>query len=431
VALALTLGLTALAGFACGVLPAVFLTSQRSGTLQNATFQRGSGRGSALARSALVVVEVTLACVLLVGAGLLFRSFAALLQVNLGFQPQHAVAWRVDLPRPFNSRLEANGYLDGIVQRVAALPGVEAVGLSDTLPLGRNRTWGAGAVGVNYPPGQYPVAYPRVVDQRYLQTMRIPLAAGRYFDDRDTKDSEKTIVINESLARRAWPDRDALGQKLTVNGGCTVIGIVADVRHGSLEEAGGNEMYLNFRQIGDWSAMELVVRSSRPVEALIPDVRAALSAYDPGLPTGEFYPLEHLVERAVAPRRLVMQLLGFFSALALILAALGLYGVISYSVTQRTQEIGVRMAIGARRSDILTMVLHSGLKLVALGVALGLAGSLALTRVLHSQLFGISAHDPLTFLGNAALLLLVATAACLVPAFRATRVDPMVALRTE
>lgn len=431
VALATTLGLTMLAGLACGVLPAAFLTSQRSGTLQNATFQRGSGRASALARSTLVVAEVTLACVLLVGAGLLFRSFAALLQVNLGFQPQHAVAWRVDLPRPFANWAEANRYLEGLVERVAALPGVDAVGLSDTLPLGRNRTWGAGAVGVTYPPGRYPVAFPRIVDQHYLPTMRIPLVAGRYFDERDTKESEKTIVINESLARRAWPDRDALGQKLAVNGGSTVIGIVADVRHGSLEEAGGNEMYLNIRQTEDWSAMELVVRSARPVEALVADVRAALAAYDPGLPTGEFFPLERLIERAVAPRRLVMQLLGLFSALALILAALGLYGVISYSVTQRTQEIGVRMAIGARRSDILAMVLRGGLRLVALGVVLGLAGSLALTRVLQSQLFGISAHDPLTFLGNAALLLLVATAACVVPAFRATRVDPMVALRAE
>ncbi|HUG12045.1 MAG TPA: ABC transporter permease [Opitutaceae bacterium] len=435
VALAVTTGLTALAGLACGLLPAFHLTlHQRAQSSQISSHQRTAGRSSAIARNALVVSEVALACVLLVGAGLLLRSFNAVLQVNLGFSPQHAMAWRVDPPRSFDSVIEANTYLDNLVARVAALPGVDAVGLSDCLPLSRNRTWSAGALGIDYPEGKYPIAYPRIVDQRYLQTMKIPLIAGRYFDERDTDKAERALVINETLAKVAFLDgRDPLGQKLRVGGegGSTIVGIVADVRHGSLERGGGPEMYLNFRQGGDWNAMEMVVRSARPPASLIADIRAALVAYDPSLPNGEYYELDRLIDNAVAPRRLMTQLLGFFSSLALVLAAIGLYGVIAYSVTQRTQEIGIRMAIGAQRSDVLGLILAGGLKLVALGIVLGLIGALALTRFLQSLLFGVTAHDPLTFAGNAALLLAVAALACLLPALRATRVNPMTALRAE
>ncbi len=429
-ALAVTIGLTGLAGIACGVLPALHLSGGH-GSQRTATHQRSAGRSSAAARNALVVVEVALACMLLVGAGLLFRSFSALLQVDLGFEPQHAMAWRVDSPRSFDSLAAANAYLDGAVRSVAAIPGVEAVGLSDVLPLGRNRTWGVGAKGVVYPQGQYPTVFPRLVDEHYLQAMQIPLRSGRFFDERDNAAGAKTVIINESLARRLWPDRDAVGQVITQNGGTTVIGVVGNVRHGSLEEAGGNEMYLHYRQSGDWAGMEMVVRSTRPPQSLTPEVRAALAAYDPSLPTGEFYELERLIDNAVAPRRLTTQLLGFFSALALTLAAIGLYGVIAYSVAQRTQEIGIRMAIGAQRRDVLGLVLFGGLRLVATGVALGLSGAFALTRVLQTLLYGVTAHDPLVFAGNAALLVVVGTIACVLPAVRATRVDPIIALRAE
>lgn len=431
-ALGVAAGLTTLAGVACGVLPALHLTGARdTQALQQATHQRTSSRSAALARNTLVIVEVALACVLLVGAGLLFRSFAALLDVNLGFEPAKAVAWRVDPPRRFPTNAEASRYLDGLVQRVTAIPGVETAGLSDTLPLGRNRTWGAGAVGVEYPPGQRPFFYPRIVDAHYLQAMRIRLVAGRYFDDRDTAQAGKAIVINESMARALRIEGDPLGRQVTVNGGSAIIGIVADVRHGSLEERGGNEVYLNLHQTGDWSAMELVVRSIRPTASLARDVRAALAEYDPALPTAEFHELERLVENAVAPRRLVTQLLGSFSTLALTLAALGLYGVIAYTVVQRTQEIGIRMALGAQRHNVLTLVLRGGLKLIAAGIVLGIAGSFALTRLLQNQLYGISAQDPLTFAAIVGVLAVVATLACLLPALRATKVDPMVALRGE
>jgi putative ABC transport system permease protein len=429
-ALAVTVALTALAGVACGVLPAVHL-ARGHGSEQNATHQRSAGRSAALARSALVVVEVALACMLLVGAGLLFRSFSALLQVDLGFQPQHAMAWRVDSSRAFKSLADANSFFDGLVRTVRAIPGVEAVGLSDTLPLGRNRTWDVGAKGVHYPPGQAPSVFPRIVDQHYLQAMQIPLRAGRFFDDRDTADGPRTVIINEHLARRLWPDKDAVGQMITQAGGATVIGVVGDVRHGSLEAAGSNEMYLHYRQSPGWQSMEMVVRSGRPADALVREVRGVIATYDPSLPSSEFYELERLVDNAVAPRRLTTQLLGFFSALALTLSAIGLYGVIAQSVGQRTQEIGIRMAIGAQPRDVLQLVLLGGLRLVALGVVAGLVGAFVLTRVLNSMLFGVTAHDPLVFAGNAALLIVVATIACVLPALRATRVNPIVALRAQ
>jgi putative ABC transport system permease protein len=442
VALAVTLVITTLAGVACGLLPAIFLSQhQRSQTLQNATHQRSAGRSAGLARSSLIIAEVTLACMLLVGAGLLFRSFNALLQVDLGFQPQQAVAWRVDPQRNFQSGEEVSQYLGELTRRVAALPGVETVGLSDTLPLGRNRTWGAAAVGVDYTDAEFPLAFPRLIDPHYLQAMRIPLVAGRNFEEGFNPKAEKAVIINESLARRLWPDQNPLGRKIRVNGESTVIGVVADVRHSSLEESGSNEMYLDCRQLGDWSAMEMVVRlaapkpgedgNARAIESLLPEVRAVLTAFDPGLPTSEYKLLEELIDDAVGPRRLITRLLGFFSGLALLLAAIGLYGVMAFAVTQRQQEIGIRMAIGAQRGDILQMILNGGLKLVAIGVGFGLVGSLALTRVLQSQLFGISAYDPLTFAGIAILLTVVATAACLLPALRATKVSPMTALRAE
>jgi predicted permease len=432
-ALGVAIALTTLAGIACGLLPALSLSNTRhTAALQNATHQRTAGRSSSLARSTLVVAEVALACMLLVGAGLLLRSFDRLLQVDLGFQPRHAMAWRIDPQRNFQSGGEVDTYLGDLARRVAALPGVESVGFSDTLPLSRNRTWGAGAVGIEYPQDRYPVADPRLVDAHYLSTMKIPLVAGRGFEEHFDPKAPKAIIVNENLARSLFPDgRNPLGQKLRVNGESTIIGIAANVRASSLEQTGGNEMYLDCRQCGDWSALEMVVRSTRPLASLAPEVRAALVAHDPALPSRESYPLDQLVDDAVAPRRLITSMLGFFSTLALTLAALGLYGLIAYSVVQRTQEIGIRMAIGAQRRDILELVLRGGLRLVLLGLAIGLAGAFALTRLLQSLLYGVTAHDPLAFLGNAVLLLVVATAACVLPALRATRVDPLTALRAE
>jgi putative ABC transport system permease protein len=430
--LGFTVAVTGLAGLVCGTLPALQMAR---GSMQQRLSDAGArgtgGTPAALVRKGLVISEIAVACVLLVGAGLLIQSFGKLLDVNLGFQPKRATSWRVDPTRSFNSLVEGNRYYDRLIEQVAAIPGVESVGLSDTLPLGRNRTWGAGARGVSYPPGEYPIAFPRIVDHRYLQTMRIPLRAGRYFDANDNAESEKVIVINETLARRLWPGAEAVGQMMSQQGGSRVIGVVGDVRHSTLEEAGGSEMYLNFRQISDWNAVELVVRATRPAASLAPDVRAVMKAFDPNLPATEFTTLDQIVDHAVAPRKLITRLLTAFSSLALVLAAIGLYGVIAYSVSQRTREIGIRLAVGAQRGDVLRMIVGEGFKMAAVGVLLGLIAARLATRVLDSLLFGVAATDWFTFAINAAILVAVALFASVIPARRAARVDPMEALRYE
>ena len=430
-ALAVSLILTTLAGAACGLLPALYLSREGAATLRTSAHQQTAGRSWTLARNGLIVGDVALACVLLAGAGLLVRSFESLLRVDVGFDPQHAIAWRIDPQREFKSGGDVEVYLGELARRVAALPGVEAVGLSDTLPLGRNRSWDAGAAGEQYPPGESPLAYPRLVDPGYLSAMRIPLVAGRGFDPSFDSRAPRGVIINETLARRLWPGRDPLGRQIDTGDKWTVIGVAGDVRHGSLESAGESEMYFDYRQNGDWNAMELVVRSRTPPERLIPMVRSALESFDPALPRREFRELEQLIDDAVASRRLITNLLGLFSGLALLLAAIGLYGLVAYSVTQRLPEIGVRMAIGATRADVLRLVLRGGLQLVALGIALGLVAASVLTGLLRGYLYGISPRDPLTFSAITVLLSTVALLACLLPAMRATRVDPMAVLRLE
>jgi predicted permease len=436
--LAFTAGVSVFAGLLCGVLPTLYLARQEPReALNDADARSGAGRSAGLVRRTLVVAEVALACLLLVGAGLLIRSFIGVLSVDLGFQPRQAVALRADTGRQFDSRAEADLYFDQLADRVAAVPGVESVGLTDTLPLGRNREPGVRAKGESYEPGHIPTAFARIVDHNYLQTMGIPLRQGRYFDRHDIGTSENVVIINETLARKLWPGRDAVGQMMEVptHGWVAhrVVGVVADVRHSSLEEKPGGEFYLDIHQSVWWGggAVELVVRTSRSIAAVVPAVRAAMKEFDPTLPTSEVTTLEQIVDRAVAPRRLITNLLGGFSALALTLAAIGLYGVISYSVGQRTREIGIRMAVGAQRHDVLRLVINEGLRTAMLGVAVGLVTALLLGRVLQSMLFGVTALDPVTFVITAITLMLVSLLACWFPARRATRVDPIVALRYE
>ena len=234
------------------------------------------------------------------------------------------------------------------------------------------------------------------------------------------------------MARRLWPDRDPLGQiAMLGRQEWQVVGVVGDVRHGALEQRASLEMYLPMGQLRDWSSMDLVVRSKLPIESLVPGVRATLRNVDPELPNSDFQTLVQLVDQAVSPRRFVTLLLGGFSFLALILASLGIYGVISYSVSQRTNEIGIRIALGAQTRAVLKLILGQGVKLASIGLGIGLAAAFALTRVMSSLLFGVQATDPLTFAGIALLLTGVALLACYIPARRATRVDPMVALRDE
>ncbi|HEY6228189.1 MAG TPA: FtsX-like permease family protein, partial [Verrucomicrobiae bacterium] len=301
-------------------------------------------------------------------------------------------------------------------------------GCSDCLPLGRNRTWGVAGEGVTYPRGASPFAFPRIIDSGYLEAMRIPLLSGRYFDDRDTTETEKSIIINQALAAQLFNGENPLGRRTT--GGSRVIGIVGNVRHSSLESSAGPEMYLLGKQIG-YEAMELVVRSSLPPASLIPSVRAVLEKSDPDLPTGQYQMVTEIVDKAASPKRLMTELLGLFSLLALLLAAIGIYGVLSYTVSQRRQEMGIRLAIGSPVSGIFKLILSQGMRLAFIGVLMGISISLAIGRMLSSLLYEVSATDPATFTLNALLLTAIALLACWIPAHRASRTDPMIALRAE
>jgi predicted permease len=326
--------------------------------------------------------------------GLVDQSFQQLLDVDLGFQPENAAAWRIDPNRPFPDRAARTSYFEQLVRQIEAAPGVEAVGLTDTLPLGRNRNWTVTAKGETYPPGELPFAFPRIIDARYIRAMRIPLRAGRDLDVRDGPASERVMLVNEAMARQLWRGREAVGQLAMIGDAeCRVVGVVGNVRHSALEREGAPEIYLPMPQ---WnvSSLELVVRTKLPVESLVPTVRTALKQIDPNLPSSDFQTLGQLIDRAVSPRRFIVVLLGGFSLLALILSALGIYGVISYTVSQRTHEIGIRLAIGSPAAAVLRLIVGEGLKLALVGVGIGLFASLAMTRIMKALLFGVSATDP-------------------------------------
>ncbi|MEN3333752.1 MAG: putative transport system permease protein [Blastocatellia bacterium] len=432
-ALAFTLFATLVTGLLFGLAPALQVSRwDMHESLKDASRGSSEGGRGAWIRSLLVVSEVALACVLLIGAGLLMRSFLRLLEVDPGFRPEQAAAWRIEMGPKYQTPAQQDAFYEEIVRQVEAIPGVESVGLTDALPLGRNRSWGIAAKGQTYTPETYPDAFPRLIDAGYIRTMKIPLRAGREFTKYDTAESQKVMVINETMAKRLWPDRDAVGQ-IALNGReeWQVVGVVGNVRHGALDQGAGMEMYFPMLQNRDWGSMELVVRARLPLESLVPSVRDALRSIDVDLPASDFQPLEQLVDRAVSPRRFVTLLLGGFSLLALILASLGIYGVISYSVKQRTNEIGIRIALGAPATAVLKLVIGQGVKLTVIGLVIGLGAAFALTRVLSTLLFGVKATDPATFAAIALLLGSVALLACYIPARRATKVDPMVALRCE
>jgi predicted permease len=353
------------------------------------------------------------------------------LDVNLGFQPEKTAAVRVDPSSQYQTEAQQNAYFDEVLRLAREVPGISAAGLTDALPLGRNRSWGAAAKGHVYPKGQYPDAFVRVVSDGYIRAMGIPLRAGRDISERDTPSTEPAILINETMARNLWPGQDAIGQIVRSDKDRRVVGIVGDVRHLALEQGAGNEMYLPIRQCGDWASLDLVLRTTLPPSELASAVRATLKSIAPNLPRNDFRTLQQLVDKAVSPRRFVVMLLGGFAIFALILASLGIYAVISYSVSQRTQEIGIRMALGASPGDLQARILAQTLGLAGLGMLLGVASSWALTRALSGLLFGVTPTDPMTFLGMLLVLTAVAVLAGYLPALRASRVDPMAALRVN
>jgi predicted permease len=421
-----------LTGIVFGLAPAQQLpTSALHDVLKDSSRGSTAGRNRNWIRGALVVSEIAFACVLLVGAGLLVRSFLRVLDVNLGFRPENAATVRVDPDKSISTQPQQNAYFDDVLRRVREIPGIQAAGLTDALPLGRNRSWGSPAKGQTYPKGKFPSAFVRVVSDGYLQAMGIPLLAGRDISDRDVPSSAPVIVVNQTMAHTLWPGQNAVGQVMRACGERQVVGVAGDVRHIALEQGAGMEMYLPMRQCNDILSVDLVVRAALPPGALAASVRAALKPIVPNLPGQDFRELHQLVDRAVSPRRFVVLLLGGFALFALLLASLGIYGVVSYGVSQRTQEIGIRMALGASASSLQAGIIGQTLGLAGIGMLLGAGASLVLARMLGGLLFGVTATDPLTFLGMPLVLALVAVLAGYLPARRASRIDPSIALRAN
>jgi predicted permease len=433
-ALGFTLALAVLTGVVFGLAPALQARGAAiAHALKDATRGSTEGRRRSWLRNALVVSEIAFACVLLVGAGLLIRSLVRVLEVDMGFQPARAATIRVDPDSRYATREQRTAYFDEVLRRVKELPGVEGAAITDALPLGRNRTWGARAKDVVYERGRAPTAFPRIVSDGYPAAMGIPLRAGRDLLPSDTATTEPVIVINETLARTVWPGQDPIGKYLL--GGCAkerrVVGVVGDVRHLALEQTSGNEMYIPLRQCTDLPSADLVVRSTLPTTQLAGALRAALQPIAANLPGNDFRTLDQIVDKSVSPRRFLVLLLGAFAAFALVLASLGIYGLISYSVSQRTQEIGIRMALGASTREVQKRIITETLWLAAIGMVIGSAASWVVARGAERLLFGVTPRDPGTFAAMIVVLTIVAVLAGYLPARRASRIDPMVALRAE
>jgi predicted permease len=417
-------------GLLFGLVPALQVQDLKlHDTLKDSNRGSSQGRGHAWIRGALVVSEIGLACVLLVGAGLLIRSFLRVLDVDMGFRPERASALRIDPNASYKTQEQKNSYYTEALHRVMDVPGIEGAGLSDALPLGHNRSWGVAAKGVQYRPGNFPEGFPRIISDGYFHAMGIPLRAGRDFTERDTKGSLNVIILNETCARTLWPGEDPIGKIVAEDVDRTVVGVVGDVRHMALEEGSGNEFYIPMRQTQDYGTVDLVVRTSLPTAELRSRLREALRPIEPDLPTANMRTLQTMVDRAVSPRRFVVWLLGGFAGFALVLASLGIYAVISYSVSQRTQEIGIRMALGASAETLERSILLQTLGLAGIGMIVGVVASSVLARALSGLLFGVTSSDPLTFGGMLVILTGVAALAGYLPARRASRIDPMSALR--
>lgn len=412
---------------------------------------RGTTGGRRRLRETLVVAELALAMVMLIGAGLLVTSFLKLQEVDPGFNPRNVLTMTTSLAGASQYVGPAReAFYRQLTERLTALPGVESASAINHLPLAGD-VWGTSLAIEGRPlppPGQDVEVAFRVSRPDYFRTMGIPLRAGRDFTERDTSDAPGVVILNETLARRYWPEEDPVGKRITLDNPrdssqppewLTVVGVVKDVKQDSWMDAPVNEVYLPFQQSGgfyagaarQFSSMTLVVRTKIEARSMAAATQETVRAFDPGIPVSIVVSMEQVIADALWQPRFNLQLIGLFAGVAVVLAAIGLYGVMSYSVAQRTHEVGLRMALGARRRDVVRLVLRQGIKLTLLGVALGLLTSAAMTRLMTTLLFGVSATDPGTFAAIAVLLVGVALVACFVPARRATNVDPMAALRHE
>jgi predicted permease len=430
-ALGFTVLLSAITVASCGALPVWKLA--RISDIQKSLNDEGrgssGGRNRSRTRSMLVIAEVALACVLAVSAGLLVRSLLNLLTVDLGFQPRNLVAVRID---PVGDGPKAN-YLEEVLDRVRALPGVEHAALTDCVPVERDRSWGIYPVNRDNPKDQrWTGAHIRIVSSGLFAAMGTTLVAGRDFNRTDAKDAPGAIIINQALASQFWAGENAVGRQVSVNGNspCTVIGVVANVRHDGPEVPSGNEMYLSLHQV-DSASWDMIVRTKLPVDALTAGLRDVLRPIDATLPLTKVRPMQELVDRTLSSRRLLVWLMGGFATIAVGLSALGLYGVISYMVSQQTKEIGIRMALGADALTIQGHIVLQTMKLAICGLALGIGTAFVAGRGLNSMLYGVSPEDLTNYLVAALILLSCALLAGYIPARYASRVDPLIALRTD
>jgi predicted permease len=428
-ALLWTLLVSLLAGIFFGLAPNLRMSA---GNLQEALKDSGAGmtqgRKHDRLRSVLVISEIALACVLLVGAGLLLRSFLRVLDVDLGFQPSRAASITVDYDDE-NKPAKRAVILRDILTRVKAIPGIEKAGITDNLPLDRNRAWNLSAKGREVREGDFSGAFVYMITPGYLDAMGMRLLSGRDISWSDGPDSPPVAVLNKTSADYLWPNEDPVGRTALVNGkDVRVIGVVADVCESSLETRPGWQMYLSSTQHGPDGA-ELVVSTKLPPEVLASSVMSVLRAINPGQPATEFRTIQTLVDHAVSPRRFFVALVSFFAVVGLILASLGIYGVISYSVSRQTQEIGIRMALGATANRVQLGVISKTMRLALTGIALGTLASFVVAKAIASLLFATDPNDPPTFAATILMLSSIAILAGYIPARRASHVDPMTALR--
>ena len=428
-ALGFTVAIALIAGVVVGAVPALQVSEGgEAEALGGSARGAGASRGARRLRDLLVVSEVAMACVLLVFGGLVLRSFQQVMDVDVGFEATDLVAWQLASSRTFDTLPEINAFFDEVVTSVEAVPGVEAVGLVDALPLGTNRTWGERVADKQYEDDENESFFPHIVDHRYMEAMGVPLIEGRYFNADDHEDGAQVVIVNERAARAVFGG-NAIGREIT-GWGARVVGVVGDVKHRGLELEADNEMYFPMGQVWAFQTVDMVVRTSLPAQSVAGAVGSAIRSVEAQMPTEDYRTLDSVVERSVSSRRFTLQLLAAFAASALLLAALGIYGVLSYSVTERIPEIGIRMALGESAEAVRQSVVRQTMVLAGIGVAIGTVVSVIGTRMISSLLYGVEPTDPVTFVTMIVILLLVSVLSGLVPAIRASRTDSAGALRS-
>ena len=435
--LAFALGISVLTGVIFGLVPALQASRLDVSSSLKEGGRSGEGHRRTGARGLLLIGEVALSLVLLIGAGLLIQSFLRLQEVRPGFNSHNVLLASIALPTAkYKEDAQRPRFFQQLAPRLEALPGVEAVGGGINLPLG--------ASGYSIGRGFIPEGRPLTVDENvdasfsaitgdFFRALQIPLLAGRIFEARDGENAPKVAIVNETIARRFFGSPEgALGKRLTIwrdeKFPRAIVGVVGDTKTATLEQPSAEQIYVPHTQDASWNFMALVIRTAGDPAAFAPTLRREVQTLDPDQPIFDVRTMDEVVARSIGTRRVSMLLFSVFAGTALLLAAIGIYGVVAYSVTQRRQEIGIRMALGAQKSDVLGLVVRQGMTLVVIGIGVGMAGAWGLTRLIANLLFGVNAADPVTFGAISLLLALVALLACYLPARRAARLDPMIAL---